>query len=524
MPINSVHPSYKKQTEDWETMRDALEGEAAIREKVRRYLPPPPGMNTHGSHDINDILGMAAKGIQSRYSHYATFAEWPEIVQMTANAIQGLIHEKPPTVELPGYLEYLIETATPSGDTLQELWEAMTREVFAAGRISLLAEIFNDETYICPYVAESLINWHVLPKMLGGGATLVVLKEVRSQPKADDKYEHEDIETYRELELFQPTNDAGEPIGDPVYRVRIWRGKEGDEPEIVRSDSTDGDGWIVPQFFGKQWDEIPLTVSNTRDRTFKFGPLPLIAAAKRAISIFRKTADYFRSLYNKGDPQAVLWGVEKDDVPSSIGGSQIWAFPDAEGKAEYLDIDGDGIPMQRDAIKDQYERFEIETGQLINGSDTEGVKSGEALRREAAGQQVSVKSVVINAGAALQAHLRTMARLMGKSDADIEAIVFQPNLDFAEPLMSGKDFADYVMAKTGGGPISMQTLHDLARRHKITDREFEEEMKLIEEEGPSAAEIEAELRAEMEAEQEESEGEAEEEDDDAEEEDGNEGA
>lgn len=496
MPISSVHPTYKDQIEDWETMRDALSGDQAIRAKIRRYLPPPPGMDLRGSGDINDILGMSAKGIQSRYSHYGSFAEWPEIVQMTLNAIQGLIHEKPPTVELPKELEYLIETATPSGDTLQELWESITRELFSAGRIGLLSEIVDDKQFMCPYIAESVINWHVLPKIQGGNATLVVLQEVKSIPTAEDRYEHEEIIRYRELELFVEHFENGEH-GAPQYRVRIWEAKKDKDPAVLVSELTDENGWILPQLFGKPFEEIPFTISNANDRTFKFGPLPLIQAARRAISIFRKTADYFRSLYNKGDPQAVIFGIAKEDAPTSIGGSQIWTFEEPEGSAKYLDIDGDGIPLQAAAIKDQYERFEQETGRLIASDDgSQAAASGEAIRRTTANQQVSVKSLVINAAAAVQAHLRLMAKQGGRDDATLEAILFTANLDFAEPLMTGKEFMDYVMAKNAGGPISLETLHELARRHKITDKTFEDETAEIEKEGPTQKEIDDELERE----------------------------
>ena len=495
MPISSTHPKYKKQEPDWETMRDALAGERAILDNIRKYLPPPPGMNIRGAGDINDILGASTKGLQSRYSHYISFAEWPEIVQMTLNALQGLIHEKPPTVELPDELAYLIDTATPQGDTLNDLWESVTRETLSTGRIGLLAEIYLDQTYICPYVAESIINWTVLPKLLGGGSTMVVLKEVRTVPKAEDHYEHEEVTAYRECQLFQERDEGGNPIGEVVYRVRVWKAPEGKDPHIVVNDSTDKDGWIVPLFFGQAWPEIPLTINNTDDRTFKYGAIPLISAARRAISIFRKTADYFRSLYNKGDPQAVLFGVAASEVPDSIGGSSIWAFEDSDGSAMYLDIDGQGIPMQKTAIDDQYERFAQETGRLLD-SDSEGVKSGEALRREAASHQVTVKSIVINAGASMQAQLRLMARLMGKPDNVVDSILFTPNLDFAEPLMTGREFMDYVLSKNAGGPLSWETIHELARRHKITDKDFETEQAEIEKEGPTPVEIEAELEEE----------------------------
>lgn len=499
MPIESKHPTYEDQELDWTTMRDTLAGESAIRKAIRKYLPPPPGMDIRGGLDINDILGSATKGVQSRYAFYTGFAEWPEIVSMTLNAIQGLVHEKPPTIELPEDMEYLLEVATPSGDTLDELWETVTRETFSTGRIILLGEIVDDAILICPYMAESLINWHVLPKMLGGGAVLIVLKETKSVPKDDDRYAHEDVTIFRELEIENIINDDDKVTGAMRYRVRRWKLTDKEAKAVVmHDDDTDDEGWMVPVRFGKPWEEMPVTVNNANDRTYRFGPIPLISAARRAVSIFRKTADYFRALYNKGDPQAVLFGVDKDEVPSSIGGSTIWAFENAEGSAEYLDIDGEGIPLMRGAIEDQYKRFEIETGRLVSSGDESqaGNESGEAIRRKTANHQVNVKSLVINAAAAVEAHLKLQGRLMGKSQAEVDGIIFAANLDFAEPMMTGKEFGDYVTAKNQGGPLSNETLHELARRHKITDYNFDDEMSLIEKEGPTTAEIDAELEKE----------------------------
>lgn len=477
MPINSHHPKYDDAAENWETMRDTLIGERAIRAKIKRYLPPPPGLASQGNVvNLNEIVSNNWGSQHDRYTFLASFAEFADLTNTTLAAIQGLIHEKPPTIELPSEFEYLLETATPAGDSLEELWEMVTREILAVGRIVLLDEVIGDDLYICPYVAESLINWRVLPKLLGGGPVLAVLEEHEMVPKDGDDFETEDEVTYRELRL-----EVGEG-GDPKYLVRLWAPpSKGADPQPVVIDGGDPEGWIEPQLFGKAFMEMPITVINSITKGFKLGPIPALPMAKRVLNIFRKTADRNRALYIKGDPQAILWGVAEDDVPSFIGGGEIWSFENADGKAEYLDIDGQGIPLMNEAIKEQYDRFSQETGMLVDQEEG-AAESGEAIRRRQAGSQVTIKSMVVNAAAAIEAHLRRIARVRRGMDANVDDIVFSPNLDFAEPLMSGKALLDYVMAKNAGAAISHKSIHELARRHKVTEFDFEEELDLIAEE------------------------------------------
>ncbi len=460
-------------------MRDTIAGRRAIIQKITKYLPVPPGLTGIVNFDVNQLLQTGSRNPeQNRYAFYASFAEYPELVSPILNAIQGTIHEKPPTIELPDDMQYLLDTATTAGDTLEELWEIATREIFSVGRFSILSEVVNDRLLFAPYVAESLINWWVLPKLAGGGPVFVVFEETHKRPSDTDRYVLEDKTIWRELELVFAE------VGEPFYRVRLWIKTDSGEVAVKVDDTTDEHGWIVPTLLGKPFPVIPVTVINAIQRGFKFGSLPLIQPSRRSLSIFRRTADYNRALYNKGDPQAVLFGISADEAPDKIGGGSIWCFENESGTAAYLDIDGDGIPLMREGINDQYMRIGEEVGRLFDGGDTTGPESGEAIRRRAATQQVTVKSAVINAGTAFENALRWNGRLMGKSDEAVAAIKFTPNTDFAEPMMSGQELLGYVMSKNAGAVLSDESIHDIARRHKITDKTFDEEKEAIEAEGP----------------------------------------
>jgi hypothetical protein len=55
-------------------------------------------------------------------------------------------------------------------------------------------------------------------------------------------------------------------------------------------------------------------------------------------------------------------------------------------------------------------------------------------------------------------------------------------------MMTGRELLDYVMAKNQGAPLARETIHEIARRHKITDKTFDEEEEAIAAEEPSLTE------------------------------------
>lgn len=457
MPVSSERPEFQHRVDDWRLVRDTVEGEAAIRRAITRYLPVPPAMNEGGV-------------ISSRYDFYKSFAEFPELISPTLNGILGLIHEKRPIVNLPTKMQYMIKTATPDGETLEEYWERLTQEILVVGRFISLAEIYNDTPYLCPYPTESLINWSLLPKRDGGGPDMVVFREVTQEPMTDDEFEYETVTRYRVIRLD----------GDGTYSVTVYMEAWDDNLKATIFRPVDGYENIRPSLLGREFDFLPVVVVNTLDTGFDYGPIPMLPMARRAASIFRKSADLNRSIYIKCDPQPVIMGVDSADAPSQIGGGSIWTFENAEAKVQYLDIDGQGIPIMQKAIQDDFERFSDEVGTLFEGV-TSGYESGEALRRRQAMRQVTIKSLVINAAQGLVESLKMIGRVLGLSESELDTIEFTPNLDFTEPMMTGQELQNLIQARNLGAPISEEAVHALMKRRQLTNFDWETEQAKLKE-------------------------------------------
>lgn len=484
MAVDTLHPEYEARQRDWELVRDALEGERVVKGRRQRYLPAPPGMAVTS----NELLASTGKRTTDQaYNFYLSFAEFPEIVEPALTGFQGIIHAREPRVNLPSRMEYLEESATPEGFSLQVLWQTITREILSGGRVGLLADVSQDDNVrIVPYSVENIINWQERPPRLGGGAFFVVIRELKQVAEEDDAGDEDDFKTeqrrfWRELRM-----------NEGVYQTRLWKdpagtrlerttntitpstsasGEQG-EPEVVQ---VEGQDWTTIQLVGKSFDHIPFLSVNALDVGFEYGSVPILPMTRRAYSVYRLTADYRRSLYMKGDPQPYVAGITEEEIPPRIGGEGIWQFESADAKPGYLDIDGEGIPLTRQAIQDELERFDQEGGKLL--STTQRPESGEALAMRLLAHQVTLRNVVINAGNGFQQALRGIAEMFG---LDAEQVTFEPDLDFASPVMTGVDASEWAKAQKLGFPISSETLHSLARRGGVTEKTFDEEVEAIE--------------------------------------------
>lgn len=497
MAVDTLHPEFEARQRDWEMIRDALEGERVVKGRRQRYLPVPPGMSTSSK----ELLASTGKRTTTdAYDFYVSFAEFPEIVEPALTGFQGIIHAREPRINIPPRMEYLEEDATPEGFSLLVLWQQVTREILSGGRVGLLADISQDDNVrIVPYSVENVINWQERSPRLGGGAFFVVIRELKQVPEEDnsgdpDEFATQQMRFFRELRINEPG----------VYQTRLWKDPEGTRHERTSAEGTisapslpasgsqggpevvkvDGQEWTTISLLGKTFDTIPFLSVNALDIGFEYGAIPILPMTRRAYSIYRLTADYRRSLYMKGDPQPYIAGIPEDKAPPRIGGETVWTFDNPDAKPGYLDIDGDGIPLTRQAIQDELERFDQEGGKLL--STTQRPESGEALAMRLLAHQVTLRNVVINAGLGMQQALRVIAEMLGLEADDV---TFEPDLDFASPVMSGTEASEWAKAKSVGFPISSETLHSLARRGGVTDKTFEEEIEAIEEDPLTMAAI-----------------------------------
>jgi hypothetical protein len=422
--------------------RDAIDGEDAIKRGGPTYLPIPPAMQS-GTRELSPDLKKDYSWAPQGYHFYMTMASFPEIVSPMIDVFQGIIHTNPPHLALPPAMESLNEE-----NKLVSMWQKITREILSVGRIPVVLDINPDDNLVYPvmFSAESLINW---------GENFAVLTEYVNVPDSD---------------RFDPRQELNYLVYEMMQDGFVFVSRYNEKRQIVSS----GPISLRGRSFFQALPVFPLGVSGM---DWKVGPIPVISMVRRALEIYRLNADYRRALYIKCDPQPVITGVTNDnEIPNRIGGNTVWTFTSPEAKAYYLDIDGQGIPILRMAIEDEYTRFWREGGRLLESSSAP-VESGLALRLRQMAQQVSLRSLALCAGQALNQILNVIATGLNVP-VDPKQPFFVADIDFSEPRLTGQELREIMEAVTMGAPLALETVHERARRGGLTKETFEGELAL----------------------------------------------
>lgn len=467
MAIDTKHPLYAEFLEDWQMMRDTYRGERVVKARGQLYLPPTSGM-------VADGMAPEQPGAKA-YQAYKARAVFHDFVADAVEAMIGMMHHKPPVIELPAALEPLRERATIHGESMEQLLRRINEQQLVTGRVGLLLDLPEqpDPTaplpYIATYRAEHIINWDdgardelTLPRL-----NLVVLEE--SEYERNAQFDWEFIEKYRVLILGDPV--ANEGHGEAAtYRVGVVRKSDGADVNL--------DNLTEPNIRGTKLEEIPFVFINTKDVVSSPDDPPLLGLARLALAIYRGEADYRQNLFMQGQDTLVVIGSQEEDF--RVGAGATIVLPQG-GDAKYIGVTSEGLAEQRQALENDKVLAASKAGQLVDTRSRER-ESGEALRIRVAAQTATLNQIALTGAAGLEQLLKIAATWVG---ANPEEVSVQPNLDFVDDEMSGKTLVELMTAKTMGAPLSKRSIHRLMQDRGLTEMEYEEELDEIGDEEPT---------------------------------------
>jgi len=460
--IETVHPQYSQHISDWGLMQDAFHGERVVKDKGLKYLPATPGQ-------VLDGLNSGQLG-RKNYLAYKMRGRFPDVVKEAVEALLGVLHSKPATIELPDSMQDMLENATIKGESLQMLLRRVNENQLITGRLGLLADIEDGAKvgtlpYIALYEALDIINWDDTQKDIQtrNRLNLVVLNESR--------YERINLEwqfkrRWRALLLGElPAGDASE-----VYNMRVL----GEDTNLTL-DVADA---IVPSIAGRTLDDIPFVMINARDIVAEPDDPPLLGLANLAMTIYRADCDYRGALFMQGQDTLVIIGSTDDEEIRAGAGAHI-SVP-MGGNAKYIGTDSKGLAEMRESmIQDKKEA--AESGGKLLDTRAGNAESGEALKIRVGARTASLNQVALSGAEGLQALLRLIARWVG---ADPEKVKVEPNLDFTDASVEGRTLVDWMSAKALGLPWSKESIHRKLQEKDFTEMEYEDEMAAIEAEAP----------------------------------------
>ncbi|MCB5411789.1 DUF4055 domain-containing protein [Pseudogemmobacter faecipullorum] len=435
--VDSKHPQYTAARQaDWRLMRDAMDGESAVKARGETYLPKPSG------------YAALSDGGTAAYDAYRKRAEFPELVAPAVSGMAGVAHAKEISIELPTALEYLWEDANGDGMPLEEFHRQITRELLVSGRHAVLADApaAGGEPYLASYVGESLINW--------------------------------DRDFYV-LDESGPVRDGFEWVNETRFRVlRLDDGRY--VQEVYGKDAKAMEGWASPSGAGGvSLDFIPFAVASAVDLRPDIRTPPLIGVARAALSIYQLDADYRHQLYWSGQETLV---VINGEPPEAVGAGACIALQggeDATPDVKYVGPTCAGIDAHLKAIEDK-RRAAAHAGAKLLEQSEKAQESGEARKLRFQSETATLQSIVRSGCALLEAGLRFIARMKGLDPASVTVPVPESLMD---STLSPAD-AQALMALWLEGAISYETYYENLQRGGIAspERKAEEEFALAEKE------------------------------------------
>lgn len=427
MPIETLHDVYTQSVKWWQTARDAVEGEAAIKRNREVYLPWP---NKPANPNEDE---------RARYKAYLERAEYENTPEMTRQARVGILFNKEVSVEIPANLEQVKLDANGAKFSLNEIAKICCSEVDTVSHVGILTEYslqMSDDTELSKaqrqelggrplikvYPAESIINWDY-----SEGTNLfrmIILKQVRKVYESDD-YTAEYRTDYLELRLDE----------EGYYFQKMHRDTGG---------GFDIEAPVYPTAGGQKLTFIPFEVATDDvNNEITANTSSLYPIARKAISKYQVNADFKDHMFRlKGTPwisgldQGFLESLKEMNggtMPAFVlGGSDAWTLP--AGASTGMISASEGV--------DHYFRY-FETNKADQLDLGARFSNNEILNESATGAMIrsvsenaSLTNVANNVSLALTRTLKYCAMFEGVSE---EGISYAINSDFSVAMLNSQE-------------------------------------------------------------------------------------
>ena len=460
MPVTSVRKELREKLKHYELIDDCLAGEMQVKYRQTKYLPMPNPDDT-------------SKENMARYQTYITRAVFFNVAQRTQFGLRGQVFLRDPLIELPTLLQPMIEDATGSGVTLQQLAQESVDKVLGFGRVGLYVDYPNMTTpdgesrgvsraevetgEVKPMMKlihpKDGINWRVMKRGAKTLLSLVVFKETYDEE--DDGFETKTGEQWRVLRLV-----------NNQYVIEIYRDKMGQTPT---------ERYIPKDSDGNPFDEIPFVFVGSVNNDPSVDPPPMYDLCSLNMAHYRNSADYEDSVYTVGQPTYWFSGLTQKWIDDTMGG-QIRLGANGgiplpvDGSAGILQAEPNTLAKE---AMDQKEAQMLALGaKLIEASQTQ--RTATEADYDNISETSILSTVAKNVGAAFQYLLKFGARFVGQAT---DTLAFELNTEFDLVNLSPEErktlIAEYV-----AGVITWTEVRDSLRRAGIaslTDKEAKAE-------------------------------------------------
>lgn len=475
MAISSTHPQYTTRLVDWEQTSDCYKGQRNIKEKGQKYLPATAGMIADGMANTTD------QGYID-YMAYLMRAYFPDLFRDAIETHLGIMHRKPPVIKVPKRLEPMLQNISTDSETAEMLLRRINEFQLRDGRLGLLLEMPDglgptSLPFIALYPAARVRNWDVGRIEQGRQEIeMVVIEETEYERTADLDWVL--MQKWRMLartsEMLNVMGTDQKALPQGSYVSAEFRG---DGSLQISSGN-----FKSPSIAGNILDFVPFTFINVKDLAPEPDLPPLIGLSNLVLAIYRGEADYRQSLFSQGQETLVIIGageVDEKGKETRVGTGAKIELP-LGADAKYIGLEGKGLQEQRQALENDYDMAKQQGSRMLStkGGDQQ---SGDALHTRVAGMTATLPNIARAGAYALETQLKYAAIAIGEDPKQVSVV---PNLDFAADVMTGQTMLQMMQAKQLGFPLSRESIHANLVKQNLTDKTFDEEEALIEDETP----------------------------------------
>ena len=436
MPASDQHRLYTQNKDRWQLVRDCVEGSDAIKTAKARGVSTDDNKQTiTGIHNLSGSRYLPvpnpsddSKENIDRYQQYKLRASFVNFTGHTKDGFTGMIGRKKSVIELDASVEELKENSDGTGQSLQQLIQAIISDTLETGRYGLLADFPVSEAgqtaaqtnglqaTIKRYPAESIINWRESVIDSQSVLTMVVLSE-QVEKVGEDGFSVEVVTHHRVLLLE-----------DGIYIQRLY-----DEDGDLIVDKAGNSDLIPRKSDGSNWTEIPFQFIGSEDNSPTPDKAPLYDLAEVNISHYRNSADFEESSFLVGQPTPVISGLTQSWVDEVLKsgvnfGSRSAILLPSEANAQLLQANSNQMPDRGMELKED-QMIKIGAKIITDGG---GVETAESAKIRFAGQNSKLGVLVTNVeNGALNVVIWCMEFMGGSGENTLEV-----NRDFYEATVN----------------------------------------------------------------------------------------
>jgi Domain of unknown function (DUF4055) len=483
MSVTTTHPQYVQWADTWDALRTAYDGSKSVkggRDLTRanrgpyvagtKWLPRPAGMKT-----------------EAQYSSYRDRAAWTGATESAVHGITGSVFRHEPQIEAPASLEPHLADITQTGISLRMFAEQAVRETLLMGRFGLLVdfpppvvelpgiEAMPDpqaRPYWVAYPAEEIINWRTIQR---GGDTilsLVVLREVVSEPQGPwgtpEFFVVEEQTAYRVLRLDEQGH----------YEVSLWLEDRG---AFGRGPSASMMARWVPLRQGVPLDFLPFVFLAPFSLEPGVQKSLLEALVERNFLCWRHSADYEHALHLTAMPTFYVAANMEQPPELYVGASMALFLPDNQAKVGLVEFHGQGLQPHEHALQKDLEMMAALGARLLEGPPTVQ-ETATGVQRRLGGTDSPMQSLVSCVSQGLTWALQTHAWWNGSTDnVDDDAVHVALNKDLVSNTMEPQ-MLTALMTALLNGTISYETFYFNLQRGEVARPlvPVEDEIELVE--------------------------------------------